>query len=150
MLVCLYSSSYIRMSLCTGHAATVLGEYMYVMGGNDLSETFGDLWRISLESIKNYVEKQWEMETKIEMSIESLNDRDRRGVQSVEGEGGDRNNAGVGVGRISRGGSSEGRVCVAHFKYPVWELLCKNCSSEGTYQMWNYEYIYMMSWTNIT
>ena len=123
---------------------------MYVMGGNDLSETFGDLWRISLESIKNYVEKQWEMETKIEMSIESLNDRDRRGVQSVEGEGGDRNNAGVGVGRISRGGSSEGRVCVAHFKYPVWELLCKNCSSEGTYQMWNYEYIYMMSWTNIT
>ena len=110
---------------------------MYVMGGNDLSETFGDLWRISLESIKNYVEKQWEMETKIEMSIESLNDMDRGGVQSVEAEGGDRNYAGVGVGvgRISRGGSSEGRACVAHFKYPVWELLCKNCSSEGTYHM---------------
>ena len=100
-----------------------------------MSETFGDLWRISLESIKNYVEKQWEMENKIEMNIETSNIRDRGGVQSVEEEGGDRNSAGggVGVGRISRGGSSEGRVCVVHFKYPVWELLCKNCSSEGTY-----------------
>jgi hypothetical protein len=103
---------------------------MYVMGGNDLSETFGDLWRISLESIKNYVEKQWEMETKIEMNIESSNNRDRGGVQSLEAEGGDS------VGRISRGGSSEGRVCVVHFTYPVWELLCKNCSSEGAYHLW--------------
>lgn len=129
----LYSYLHIRMSLCTGHAATLLGEYMYVMGGNDMSETFGDLWRISLESIKDYVEKQWDMETKIEMNVETSNNRDRGGVQSVEAEEGDRSNVGVGVGRISRGGSSEGRACVVHFKYPVWELLCKNCSSEGTY-----------------
>ena len=128
---------YYHYKLCTGHAATVLGEYMYVMGGNDLSETFGDLWRISLESIKNYVEKQWEMENKIEMNIETSNSRD-----SIEAEGGDRNNIGGagagagagGVGRISRRGSGEAGS-VVHFKYPVWELLCKNCSAEGTYHM---------------
>lgn len=103
---------------------------MYVMGGNDLSETFGDLWRISLESIMKYAEKQWEMENKMEMDVEIERNRVRESVGLlVNSDDNDKNS--VGVGRISRRGSSD--VCAVQFKYPVWESLSKNCSLVGTY-----------------
>ena len=113
------------MSILIGHAATVLGEYMYVMGGNDLSDTFGDLWRISLEIVLNYAAIQWKMASKTEMEIEIERNRNRENVRCANSDEYDKNN----VGKISRKGSSD--VCVVPFTYPVWEILCKNCSSVG-------------------
>ena len=101
---------------------------MYVMGGNDLSETFGDLWRISLESIMNYAEKQWEMENKMDIEIERNRNRESVG-QFINSDDNDKNS--TGVGKISRRGSSD--MCAVQFKYPVWENLCKNCSLVGMY-----------------
>lgn len=108
---------------------------MYVMGGNDLSETFGDLWRISLESIMNYAEKQWDMENKMDLDIEIERNRIRGNVVPliINSDDYDKNNIGVGVGKISRRGSSDVCAVQVQFKYPVWENLCKNCSLVGMY-----------------
>ena len=107
---------------------------MYVMGGNDLSETFGDLWRISLESIMNYAEKQWNMENKMDVDIEIERNRIRGSViLFVNSDDNDKNDVGVGVGKISRRGSSDAYAVQVQFKYPVWENLCKNCSLVGMY-----------------
>jgi hypothetical protein len=56
-----------------GHTATVVDGYMYVLGGNDVVDTFEDLWKIPLQDVINYVKI-----ASGETNTLELNDDDRK------------------------------------------------------------------------
>ena len=152
-----FSFSFSFLFSFEGHAATVLGDYMYVLGGNDVNKTFGDFWRISLSDIVRYVEKQWEMEEEDNNSIKNHN-HGSSGVRDSVGNGnqlggssgsgsGSGTGGGVGghrdYGEESSANNSENKSenksensnqfqsVSLSFKLPAWECLSANCSSIG-------------------
>jgi Kelch motif len=141
-----------------GHAATVLGDYMYVLGGNDVNKTFGDFWRISLADLVRYVEKQWEMEEEDNIGINrnngiSSNNGARESAGNGNGNGnGNQSNGGSGCGGDGVGvcrdsgkesgennnydksegeGGNRFQSVPMPYKLPAWECLSANCSLIG-------------------
>ena len=112
---------------------------MYVLGGNDISETFGDFWRISLTDIVNYADQQWAMENK-------NNINQNNAVRGVVGDNKNDLNNNADNGGIIRNknnlknGSNDSKNSenenekeneVKTFIRPVWERLSRNCALDG-------------------
>lgn len=100
-----------------------------MLGGNDISETFGDFWRISLTDLVNYAERQWEMESANNASQNSPSKSVRaddkcdlnNNADDCVGDGNKRN----------KDGDKEKEKEVKTFKRPVWERLSRNCALDG-------------------
>lgn len=43
-----------------GHSATVVGNTMYLFGGNTLNDSFNDLWKLNLEACVTRGVAEWE------------------------------------------------------------------------------------------
>ena len=113
---------------CIGHGATVLGEHMYVLGGNDISETFGDFWRISLTDLVDYAERQWEME-----SANNASQNNSSKSVKVDDKCDLNKNADdcVSDGNKNNKKEKENEKEAKTFKRPVWERLSRNCALDG-------------------
>ena len=110
---------------------------MYVLGGNDISETFGDFWRISLTDLINYADQQWAMEG-------TNNINQNNAIKSVVGDircdlnnnaddagfSGNENNVQC-ENNDKKNSEKENENKVKTFIRPVWERLSRNCALDG-------------------